>query len=103
MQYPWLYVGVKVVCVDADPNTCPYQHHGGFWNAPVKGAIYEVAAVEIDDENFVHVMLREIKNPGLSGKDAGYSAHRFRPVLPDTTKQVEEMKRMMLDHTSVIA
>lgn len=91
MKYPWAVVGAKVVCVDAkwgEP-----AHH-----APLtEGAMYEVRNV-FEALGKVGVRLVGVVNvpsfPG--GPELGYEADRFRP-LHDTSKQIEEMKCLMLD------
>jgi hypothetical protein len=98
MKYPWLYVGAKVVCVDAESRPAPGC--GDFWNPLALNAVYVVTAI-IPDPRQGHgivVCLSGHPNPNLeTGEDYGYSAGRFRPVLPDTSKQVEAMKHLMLD------
>ena len=91
MKYPWLYVGAKVVCVDA----------AGFRgkNPLREGRTYTVSEIFDALGNFrgslksiLAVRIAEHENPDAWITGA-YAADRFRPVLPDTTRQVESMKR----------
>lgn len=93
MKYPWLYVGCKLVCVKASDSRkgAPLLH---------EGAAYTVASVGVQP-NGVEVALKEMP-PYLYARDQYgdkrwyFDVRRFRPVLPDTTKQVEELKKLML-------
>ena len=96
MKYPWLYVGAKVVFVDGDGlrvRSCEA--------APQIGSVYTVREIYLGTG--VSIRLEEIVNPPYlspSGYgEAAWNAARFRPVLPDTSKQVEAMRSLMLDAT----
>lgn len=101
MERPWLYVGAKVVCVRND-------FHGATARLPVVGETYTVRAIEsgMDDYNKgdVYLHLDEIRNAPVrySGRliEPSFNVLGFRPVLPDTTKAVDEMRRMMRDHVA---
>lgn len=98
----WLYPGAKVVCVDARRSRHSFLNPIRPECALEQGATYTVTSVgERTNAAGSHVVvhLAEIANIKPAG-DLGYAACRFRPVLPDTTKQVEEMKRLMRDHVA---
>lgn len=106
MKYPWLYVGAKVVCVKA-PGPLGYGE-----TRPVEGGVYTVRGIRPDGWNGryfeVGIFLEEIVNApqiystqnGQRLEEKSWRISRFRPVLPDTTKQVEEMKQAMRDHVA---
>jgi hypothetical protein len=94
----WLFVGAKVVCVDNAPRK--YFFNPGA--TLVVGATYTVSGFTTDPRynGALCVILAEQKNPhSRTGHEVGYQADRFRPVLPDTSKQIEAMRSLMLDAT----
>jgi hypothetical protein len=94
---PWLYVGAKVVCVDAGDT------RGHTWKAdkPIEGAVYTIAAVFPSGSvrgDGPTVLLEEIRNTKQTG--GVYGADRFRPVSTiDTKHTVNAMRNLMLDAT----
>lgn len=98
---PWLFVGAKVVCVDAS------LHRGARSLAPAlsEGTTYTVAEVGIGEESgLLMLALEEIPSiplpsrPDQDNMPWRYRADRFRP-LHDTSKTIEEMRSLMLDAT----
>lgn len=100
---PWLFVGAKVVCVDAS------LHRGARSLAPAlsEGTTYTVAEVGIGEESgLLMLALEEIPSiplpsrPDQDNMPWRYRADRFRPVSTiDTSKQVEALRSLMLDAT----
>jgi hypothetical protein len=103
MKYPWLYVGAKVTSkkiANNDPvRAIPTALLPGEVNAK-RGEVYTVRAIR-DFGDWIGLHFVEIVNPPFRGGEEGYhNLAFFGPVLPDTTKQVEEMKRLMRDHVA---
>lgn len=98
----WLYVGAKVVCVDASRKAG--FHAMRAHQRPVEGETYTVTWVgpSVQDSGLLCVRLAEIQRVGdipgskFYGVDIGYRADRFRPVSTiDTTHQVNLLKKLV--------
>lgn len=91
----WLYPGAKVVW------------RGGGYRGKIKhrgpdlqlGQVYTVRGL-FSWHSHIGVLLEEVQ-PGVfwRGQECGWEASNFRPVLPDTSKQIEAMRNLMLDAT----
>lgn len=114
MKYPWLFVGAKVVCVDAsDTDVTGLQEL-------TEGAAYTIRRVgprgrtlqgglfsyrdQILDPNGILVWLAEVLNREgrtirtgmLVCADVGFRVERFRPLI-DTTRTVEALRKLTLN------
>jgi hypothetical protein len=100
----WLYPGARVVCVD------DYIPRLGRSHSKLKAGVeYTVRWVGHFDNlatgwSGLAVLLEEIKRRSgpENGCEVPYRADRFRPVLPDTTKTVEALKKLV-EKTNVLA
>ncbi len=92
MQYPWLYVGAKVVCVDPGYSLPKLPQL-------VQGEIYVVAEVE---ERCGEIGVGILGYAGSPSERWGrwiYAARRFKP-LHDSSKTIEALKQAMRDHVA---
>jgi hypothetical protein len=90
-----LFVGAKVVCVDASTKV------EGFWNPLTLGDSYVVRDVSTDprpaSSGDIVVCLEGHANPNLlTGADCGYRPERFKPIH-DNSKTIEALKQAMRD------
>lgn len=83
----WVVVGAKCVCVDSD---IPFKpgHEDEIVADPVKGEIYTVGHVEVDEEGRVWISLLELPEDDL------FEFFHFRPII---TKTQEEDVSMFLE------
>jgi hypothetical protein len=95
MKYPWLYVGAKVTPVRFGPEARAYGGH----DRVVDGSVYTVRGVVPCQGGHLGIRLEGVRgcNHPIFGADCPWLADAFRPVLPDTSKQVEAMRSLMLD------
>lgn len=95
MKYPWLFVGAKVVCVDADLTSPRGRRGNGTWNPLVLHAVYTIKDCFYYAGQLT-IRLREQSNPDASGGDWGYRADRFAPVTTiNTDAAVSQMRELM--------
>jgi hypothetical protein len=74
------YIGQKVVCVDASSGVGSWVDNDG----PTEGAIYTVSRAYRTHDGYPYLQFFELARGPIcratDGGDAGYRAHRFRPV-----------------------
>lgn len=103
MKYPWLFVGARVVCLNADPRAFDETVDG--WEpggAPVEGEVYTVTKVWPESDGHIAVSLAEIQRGPAARRvgNEGYGAERFAPIRTiNTDSQIEAMRNLMLDAT----
>lgn len=93
----WLYVGAKVVCVDASP------HSGANSGSLEEGGVYIVDAITSRPKGLeIAVKGVHLDSDSIDVLMDGrlyWRVGRFRPVPPDTTKAVEALRQLTLDAT----
>lgn len=95
MKYPWLYVGAKVVCVGLSPDDLlPIRlYEPGKGSPLVRNGVYTVRDI-VMQLGHPFIRLEELRLPGGFLEPVA-DARGFRPVLPDTSDQVEALKKLV--------